>query len=392
MKNWLKIFTILAASVALSFASVGCGDSGGGGGTSTGADASSTGGTGGGGGGSADAGGTGGGGGADAGSTAGSDSGSTGEMDGGSTTENDTGSTTENDGGSTTENDGGSTTENDGGSTETDVGGGQPGDCPRDSGDCALPSTFGPGFKIHALSVPTDNSAGNALDVDGDGKLDNALGALLAQFGAALPQDPNALIQENLDNGKVMILGEAVGDWADSATFTIDMFLGALADDNADCDFQDTATVCNYLADARSWDCNCNLLIAFDNAVVDSSGVLTAGGMGYVFALSLPIAGAELQLSAINAQVIGDWSVDADGAIHIDNGLIGGAIPKDSILEALSQNPDTAQYAQLLDQFLTPDIDTDGDGTPDSVSVAIKFAAHGANITGVLMSTDTTMP
>jgi hypothetical protein len=81
------------------------------------------------------------------------------------------------------------------------------------------------------------------------------------------------------------------------------------------------------------------------------------------------------------------------GKVAAMTGVLGGAVPKQQIIDAITAIPDDqwpptipvdkATILSLIDILVVPDIDGDGDGVAESASLGIKFSAIGGQITGV---------
>lgn len=265
--------------------------------------------------------------------------------------------------------------------------------------DCLDEIVFQEAQKIHFMEIGKGGHAGEALDVDGDPDtcapeddcedgLDNQLSGLLGQIVQFV--DPDEAMAGALEDGSIVLLVELVDFADDGSPFLLNMYLGDPVADKDTCDYQ--ADTCEYLVDPNSFDpAACEPLIAFDNATV-TDGKLTAGGPDNLFNLSIPVQdGLVLDVTANMAQIQGD--IVGDGAQRtIANGLVGGAIRKDKLIESVQAVPDElfedlpvskSMVINIIEMFITPDIDTDDDGDPDAASVGLKFATIPAVLTGV---------
>ena len=89
-----------------------------------------------------------------------------------------------------------------------------------------------------------------------------------------------------------------------------------------------------------------------------------------------------------------------DGVVVEMNGVLGGAIPKQSLVEAIESlpqdefcpNPDKPNsciskevLVGLVAAVIQDDIDTDGDGKADAASIALEFEAISAEVVGIQM-------
>ena len=264
--------------------------------------------------------------------------------------------------------------------------------------------TFAPAQKVNYMAIGIGGHAGEALDVDDDpdtcsppedceGGYNNQLSGLLEQLEAFV--DPEAEIAKALDEGQILLLAETVGYTDNGSQFTINMYLGDAAEDKDVCDWQ--VDKCSYLAKPDSIDlATCAPLIAFDNATVND-GKLHAGGKESLFTIAIPIAeGAIFQVTANMAQMVGDMVADGED-LRIENGIIGGAVRKDKMLEGVDLMPDSVMLEmpvskemlkQLLLMFVTEDIDTDDDGDLAAASIGVKYATIPGSITGVSFETE----
>jgi len=242
--------------------------------------------------------------------------------------------------------------------------------------------------KIVSLLVMADGNPGSGLDIDDDpttcapstacgGGVDNEL-ALLAAF-------VNPGIEASIEDGVVKWIVDLRLAKLDGTEFPIAIYDSGLVDRS--CDFQ--AERCEYNIAPLSLDASCDPYFRFGNARIED-GRLTAGGTGELINMVLPLQGGSLLAVTIAAaRTEGSVTVDADGHITEINGIIGGAIPKAQLIDAVeSLDPSSfslpgltsEEAAALLDSLLTADIDLDGDGLPEAVSVAMRIQTIPASI------------
>ena len=252
--------------------------------------------------------------------------------------------------------------------------------------------------KIVTLVFGIGGHPGEALDVDNDGAtcappgdceqgLDNNLSGLFGQLSAFV--DVNDQMMSMVDSGGLVLLAEFLSIHYDGTPFTINMFMGEAVKPKNQCNFQ--TQFCEYVAYADGIDGeSCKPIMWFDNSVI-VDGKLHAGGPEYKFSMMIQfLPGIPLTITLYLAQIIGDVSTNQGGAITIDNGVIGGAIPKQLLLDAIDQMPDDGglpiskdMIKNLLNMFIVPDMDSNGDGELDAASVGMKFNAIGGSIIGV---------
>ncbi len=214
--------------------------------------------------------------------------------------------------------------------------------------------------------------------------LDNSL--------AGIASLANSALQGTIEDGDVNIVAELVGDTA--STFTINMYTADLDPANAECDINNGP--CNWQLGLEAFGPECTSLISFNNATIDAEGNLNAGGKEGLFVLSLPIQGFVLELKVIGATIVGTVERDDKGAITKMAGILGGAVPKAALEEAVDKLPEDGlplpkpAIKNLLATVIKADIDgldaagaTGTDGVKESASVAIVFEGIPGAITAL---------
>jgi hypothetical protein len=261
---------------------------------------------------------------------------------------------------------------------------------------CEL-KAFDAANKIIRLSVPPDGALGSGLDVDEDpatcapadscsGGVDNALGPLAPILGDS--------VQAALDDGLVMWVIDYAG-WNRSETpFTLRLFEAELASHSYLCDFtggpnapESVTEICDYHVSQVSLDARCDPYFELPGARVMNDKII-AGGLDAVIRMALPLAGGSLLgLTVAAARFEGNLRFAQSGRIAAIDGVLGGAIPKAQLMQALlSLRPsdlggiDPASVVPLLDALVTNDIDLDHDGEPESVSLALKVQTIPARV------------
>ena len=254
--------------------------------------------------------------------------------------------------------------------------------------------------KINYMSIGKGGLPGEALDVDGDpdtcAPADNCTDGLNNQLSGLLGQleqfvDADAEIENALAEGSIILLAEMVEFIADGSEFTMNMYIGVLGAE--ECDHQ--TVKCDYLVNPDSYDLeSCLPLIAFPETTI-TDGQLVAGGPDSKFTISVPIQeGLVLAVTANMAQVVATVEGEGDDMI-LKDGLIGGAVRKDKLMEAIDLLPPDAleglpvspeMIKNLLNMFVVPDVDEDGDGELDAASIGVKFGTIAGAITSVDLS------
>ena len=245
---------------------------------------------------------------------------------------------------------------------------------------CTFPAKWGKDVqKVSKLNLPP---ATVGCDLDADGKPNNAL----AQGLSALLKQANDSMTKAVADGTITLVVETDGFKSDGSEFPGNMLLGELDASNDKCDIMSDSANCKYSIDPTSYDPKaasgvCPALIAFPNMKV-KDGVLAAGGPKQTFSLSLPIQGVALQLKVNQATLQGKvtGTTTWDGT---KEGLICGVIALEDIKSAISNIDALKDFAGVVSSLLKPDMDVDGDGKKESVSVAIDFETVKGQITGL---------
>ncbi len=233
--------------------------------------------------------------------------------------------------------------------------------------------------RLTEMAISTDASEGNALDLNGDGSPDNSMAGI---GGLA-----NSALADSLNKGDVHLLLEHHDIQVNGSIYSLAAFVGELAPGFEQCDF--VAGYCGFEAKEGTFNSDtCAPSVLFDNASI-FQGQLVAGGADYEFPWQIPLsAETVLSISLYNATIHADVTVQ-QGLVTSISGIIGGAIPKESFLAAIDALPDEGlplpkdMIVQLIQGLVVNDIDTDGNGSPDAASIAIKFEGIAAGLTGI---------
>ena len=287
------------------------------------------------------------------------------------------------------------------------------------------PATFayGPASVMTELIVQgTAEDPVCCFDYTGDGNIDNALGVGIAGFQQL--EGINASIKGNIEDGSLDLVLEPDGLEAldNDDAFTTNFYVGA-----HDGEFTTFAPSANpVLINPASFDEGAQPQAYLPGASV-TGGALVAGP-GSV-EIQVVLFDAPLSLTISQARIEADVdaansALDATG-VSLASGKLGGVVKKSDIFNAFNNlaaspactclglgadplvnletaacnaNADTAacetegqtacvevvgacDYLAAID--LLTDVDLDGDGTADSVSIGLAYSASGAEITGV---------
>ena len=265
------------------------------------------------------------------------------------------------------------------------------------------------------------------FDFTDDGEMDNALGKLLNGLGNILGDtDVNAEITTNMQEGGLVILLEYgdLNDVADDDSMQMAVFYGEDADD----DYTDNlAGTGSFLVDTASFlEGTATPLASFPGTNI-TAGTMTAGPS--VFNLAFPIGNIKLEAMVSGTLIEAPVTLGPNGkGLAMEKAKLGGYIRMEDLYGALnayvtgsceclglgdepligfdeakgkmacgstenstcdSNNEDEETCAQLGSfcgaalLFLKPDVDSDGDGEKDAMSVGAWVSGTSATITGL---------
>ncbi len=259
--------------------------------------------------------------------------------------------------------------------------------CVGDPSGCVCPAPPGPVLKITSLQIGANGHPGSGLNIDNNmntcappGRCSEGIDNSMAPIeGIANPE-----IGPALEEGSIMLLFQHDGFRTDGGEYVLNAFTADLVDES--CDHQNAT--CDYILDQSGFDEDCNPLIQLAGARVQGTS-FQAGGVGYNFIFELPLMeGVDLTLTLYNATIEGTLTTSV-GQITGMSGILGGAVPKALLLEAIDAVPDETfddlpltkdAIKSLLEMLIRDDIDISGDGQADAASIGLIFEAIPANI------------
>lgn len=252
-----------------------------------------------------------------------------------------------------------------GGSKATTTAAAAPPPDMADTAGCHPP--FG---RDYIVSSFTERPYGDGFDLDGDGKPDNALGALA---GFANPRWNDAITK-----GYAMYLldvRDLPGPPApDGATPAISFFIGVDGDNNGTDNLTGSG---QFYVPAEQFDVNCQTTAGFDHPMVQG-GVITADK-----AMVSVVAQGVGSLAFVNVKLV--------AKMNDDYSSFSGTLAAVSTACALSLSPSGVGTNSLLDVVagsfqLQPDMDLNGDGldtiTIDSTGIVSCTSGSGVVIQG----------
>jgi hypothetical protein len=243
---------------------------------------------------------------------------------------------------------------------------------------CQCVPEFQDATKIISAALGTGPEEGEALDVDGNGTLDNAFGGL---GGLA-----NGPLADAVASGAVMLLAEFRDRTAMLVTMAV--YNGSLHPDHASCDFQ--TQTCGYVVDpAMVLPDTCLPLVSMPGTL--SGNNIQAGGPGTSMPFSIPITDtAVLDITLHMVQFQGTLDIQ-NGEVVGFEGILAGAITEANLMEAIDALPPDAlagigmtpaQLKMLLPALVPNDVSTTG-GALNAKSIGLKLTAIDGWILGV---------
>ena len=258
------------------------------------------------------------------------------------------------------------------------------GECIGDASECQC----APAFSTTAAKATSLQLLGNGMGLNVDQNMStcspqpcsNGIDNSLAGLAGLL----NPTLQDELDSGALVLLLELVNPTLNGSPFDIRLYAGRT--DGSGCNVQ--LPGCSFLVDSATLDDDCEPLVNIDNAQI-VNGKLSAGGPTYNFPIQLPLfGGVYLEVQLYFGTITGDITVNGDN-VTIENGLLGGAIPKQTFVSAIEFVPESqlpvpkAAIVQLLDLVVVNDVDTLPPVGADAASIGMSLTALPATIAGV---------
>jgi len=277
------------------------------------------------------------------------------------------------------------------------------GECSTASGPCETGDFASDAQKLVYQAIGKGGYPGEALDLDNDwdtcspvddcvAGMDNQLSGLLAQLSQFVDYD--AELANAMEEGTIVKVIEMDGFNTYGEDFTLNLYYAEPVYGKNTCDYQ--TELCPYLVTgAPGMGEECTVLASFDNARVED-GVLEAGGPGHEMLVSSMLfgggGGPALPIVGRMVTVIGIVEEYGWDDVQLVEGIVGYAVVKAEMMATIDAMPPDVweempvskdMVKNLLDMFISPDMDTNDDGQPDAASVGIKIATIPAEIAGI---------
>lgn len=254
------------------------------------------------------------------------------------------------------------------------------------TGSCQLPSAWS--GAVQAVSSLTIAPATEGCDLDGDGKVNNAM----AKGLSGLLKSVNDSLNKGVADGSAAWLLHMPNWTTNGSEFAMSVMTGKL---DAACDTQSPTAKCQYLVDKTAYDTSsaaptCPAAITYPNTAA-FGGLIGAPDIGQVVPITMYFQGVALTVIVHQASVAAKYAASGT-SVTSTAGINCGVILKSDVLAAISAIPeaqlqqlgmDAATMNAMVTGMLKEDIDADGDGTKDSYSFAYLWQAVPAKIIGV---------
>lgn len=224
-----------------------------------------------------------------------------------------------------------------------------------------------PTMKVTSMALGT--STDDAMDLNQDGTPDNALGPVALFI--------NAPIAESMAAGSLIYVAH-LQELSQTQAFPVHFFLGQLAPGSGGCDVQ-TSPGCDYEVDSSGFDEQCVPLSSFPDVTYDGETLLSSSSGLFVltFVFGDQVFNIEMKLAQVDVPITLEEST-----VQSFSGKVGGAVSKAELLEIAALINAGVDLVPVIEALIEPDIDTDGDGAPESISLILFIQGLGGNIVG----------
>ena len=255
--------------------------------------------------------------------------------------------------------------------------------CPDEEDPCEVlpPESFYPSFLLSTIQVNGSASPEEAFNLDPEAGADDCAGTDCSEGAdntlGFLADIANSGLANAIEDRNLSLLGEWIPGTDD--TGTLNLYTGIPED--PECDWN--ATACIYTPMITSWSCDCTLLATMPGTLNEQT--FEAGGDDASFFLKIPIETAMLPVTLKRARLRANLS--AESGLAFETGLLGGAVQKVELLDALKAfpldkiGPLTKDAVIAVVETIAADIDTDGDGEDDALSIGISIGGSDVQMT-----------
>ncbi len=258
-------------------------------------------------------------------------------------------------------------------------------------GGCEAQQAFKDGaVKLISLAIAAEQ---RGCDLDGDGDPDNSLSAVTKDV------DLNAELANGIEADLVtMLLEPTHAAWdASPDSFAAALWFGTLAPQSKQCSTTSPDALCTYTVSRASYDpatlgAECAPWLRFDGLSRNGAEVASPSP-GKALDMVVPVGTGGWLLQLLGARLdakLSEAVVTGPGLGPRLDGRLCAAVPKADLLLAVDTLPPEtiAKFGgvefvtKVVDGLIEADLDADGDGTADSVSMALEWTAVPARIVG----------
>lgn len=258
-------------------------------------------------------------------------------------------------------------------------------------GSCEPQTTFKDGtVKLISLVIAEE---AHGCDLDGDGKPDNRFASVTKEV------DLNGELANAIEADLITMLLEPTAPLWDGSpgSFEAALWFGTLAPQSKQCSTTSPEALCTYTVSRASYNPGtpsgaCSPWLSFDGLVRTDSRIASPSP-GKALDMVVPVQAGAWLLQLLGARLEANVSAAAVTGAGLGpqlDGKLCAAIPKADLLLAVDTLPaeTVATFGgaevvkKVVDGIIIADLDADGDGTADSVSIALEWTAVPARIVG----------
>lgn len=280
-----------------------------------------------------------------------------------------------------------------------------------DGGTDAAPPSMRRTYVVSSIDVPTTASESSATgrDLDGDGTIDNQLGQVFASFMSASDLDLQSNMNERVQRGDAIMLVELLAESFLADPTALGRAMQGANPTPAACTDPEDLVCGRHLEGSASFEVVATAPARSSGTIAAGRAELGPGASVLPIALDravtwLPLIGAHVEAETSPASLMAGTLTGVIPSAEIDATLIpsfhaaivamiardcpeGACMPGSSgeslrqIFDASGDGMVTLEEVRtnsLARSLVAPDVDLDGDGTPDGLSAGVGFTAVGA--------------
>jgi len=258
----------------------------------------------------------------------------------------------------------------------------------KGTGECACTPSFSlQATRLNGIAIGESGQPGEGLDLDDSASTCAPAGKCskgIDNATAVLAGLANGSLEKSVASGSLSLLLE----YRAFKQGPIELALHSVKLDpgNAACDVQTQS--CAWLVSPSLLDPKtCAPTVVLAGTLTGTA--VAAGSKGTKLPFTLPVqSGVALPITIYGARIQGNVTMAGTTIAALD-GILGGAIPKTELLDAIDSLPDEGLpvpkdlIKAIIDSSLEVDIDSNNDGVLDAVSIGLKIKGIAGTIAGV---------